>query len=261
MNRSKLNIIPTKIIISLKEAYLTFNIPKAIREIRTVLNEEPLWKGMPRKNYKKRLVENIAWYIKNKEVCEFYNSYGFDIIGFRNQSDYLPYRKFRIERNMEDLPSKIYLSKLCVLRDKVIFAAFFGSLLGENYIVPTLATIDENASVYDHKLYSYVNAKEYFQKCSKTLFAKKIYGECGDGVYIITHHTNINELLKEMKGAKYIIQEKLEQHDDIAKINPSCINTIRIITIIGKKQKNLAFLLILCELVVIQLWIIELLEV
>lgn len=229
----------SKVAIILDEARLTFRIVNVIKEISCVLKEEQLWTGMPRKSYSQRMKENILWYLKNKEACIYYNSYGFDIVGFRNQDDYLPYKKFRIERKLEDDPVNIFQSKLCILRDKIVFSAFFSETLGQQYVVKTKARIEPTGKVYDYISKKYYDLESYFQATrGQELFIKKLYGECGDGCYLINMNSDIQELERAMRGSCYIVQDRLMQHDAINKINPSCINTIRIVTIVGKESKE-----------------------
>ena len=45
---------------------------------------------------------------------------------------------------------------------------------------------------------------------------------------------SINGIKKAVSGGRYILQNVVEQHELVNRINPSCINTIRIITIRGK---------------------------
>lgn len=228
----------TRIVTALKELYLTLNLPKIIKEIRDVINEPAIWQDMPRKTKWKRIKENIVWYLVNKEACIYYNSYGFDIEGFREKKDYLSYRRFRIERFKEDFPSSIYDSKLCILRDKVLFAAFMSNVLGDQYIIKTRGLIYADGRLYDFHRHAFVDPVEFFENSKKMLFVKKLKGECGDGCYLVSGDTDIEGFLTTIKGSSYIIQHRLEQHPDVDHINPSCINTIRMITIIGKKSRK-----------------------
>ena len=219
-----------------REMKLTLNFRKVKREISAVLNEEPLWKDLPRKSYRQRRKENIRWYLKHKEACIYYNSYGFDIVDFRDQEAYLPYRQFRIERYLEDYPKSIYQNKLCVLRDKVLFAAYFGDVLGEAYVVKTLGKLNEDGRVAVARSSKTVGLEEFLANRSQDVFVKKLYGECGDGCYLVRSGEDVQTILREAKGSAYILQNRVEQHEEINRVNPSCINTIRIITIVGKKS-------------------------
>lgn len=220
------------------EIKATVNLLAVYKDIKGILAEESLWKGMKRKSYKQRKKELINWYIKHKEVCKYYNSYGFDIEGFRNQDDYLPYRTFRIERFLEDYPSSIYNNKLCILRDKILFSAFFGEALGKRFIVPTVGKIESNGMVKCFKDHKMMSLSKFIKNQSDELFVKKISGECGDGCYLLSSDSDIDEFTQTTKGSVFIIQNKLVQHELINRINPSCINTIRIITIVGKKSNS-----------------------
>ena len=218
------------------EIKLSLNFPKIFSEIRTVLKEKQLWKNLPRKSYARRLFENVWWFFIHKEACIYYNSYGFDIKNFRNKRDYLSYRRFRIERNIEDYPKNIYENKLFVLRNKIAFSIFFGTFLGDNKVVETLGLLDRDGMVYDFKTKEKTTKDIFFERHASNLFVKKINGECGEDCYLLQHNKNNISLLSELTGSQFIIQPLVEQHQDISNINPSCVNTIRIITIVGKKD-------------------------
>lgn len=211
----------------------TLNLLKVREEINKVLNEPSLYSDMPRKSYKQRKKENWQWYFKNKEACVYYNSYGFDIEGFRNQDDYIPYRQFRIERFRENLRtfSQVkYDNKLCILRDKITFSAYFGTLLGEKYVVKSVGKIFSDGKVFNLGKNSYTTLSELLKQHDR-LFLKKMNGECGEGCYLIDSETALDEFEKTAAGSEYLIQDVLLQHDAINEINASCINTVRIITI------------------------------
>lgn len=212
------------------------NIRSNLRSINSLLKEDSLWKDMPRKSLNTRRMEIVKWFFKHKEICIYYNSYGFDIVGFRNQADYLPYRDFRIQRFYEDYPHNIYESKLCVLRDKILFSAFFSDILGDRYVVKTQAILYPDGHVYDFITKTDISFQSYIQAREKDTFIKKLDGECGEGCYLIHSGSNVNEIMSRVHGSKYIIQDRIEQNDIINCINSSCINTIRIITIIGGKS-------------------------
>ncbi len=222
------------------EFRLSIDIKRIKKEIDDVLNEPSMYPDMPRKSYKQRKKENWQWYFKNKEACKFYNSYGFDIEDFRNQDDYISYRQFRMERNKEifkSLSQVEYDNKLCLLRDKVIFAAYFGTLLGENKTVKSVGKIFKDGRISDISKNKDTTLEELLAQHGR-LFVKKLTGECGDGCYLVDSSTDISELKAKMKGSEYLIQDVLLQHDAINEINSSCINTIRIITMLknGKPE-------------------------
>lgn len=228
---------------AISELKLSLKFGKIRKEINAVLNEPSLYADMPRKSYKQRKKENILWYLKNGEANIYYNSYGFDIVGFRNQSDYMPYRKFRMERNNEDFNvsvSRIYRNRVCILRDKTLFSAFISKVLGKKYVPEDIGLIYPDGRIYDYNKNENTDFKTICDSYSGDLFIKKLDGECGDGCYLIKENdlSYFESIKEKMKGSSYLIQKRVMQHEDVNKINPSCINTIRIITIISKSKKK-----------------------
>ncbi len=220
------------------EIKLTLNLPKIFKEIHNVLKEKQLWEGLKRKSRFRRFFENIWWYFRHGEACIYYNSYGFDIKKFRNKKTYLPYRRFRIERFYEDYPKNLFDNKLCILRDKILFSAFFGEILGKKYVIDSVALINPDGTIFDFISKENVNYQVFFKERRTDYFIKKINGECGEGCYLMKLDQKPETIMGQIKGSQFLVQRRIEQHKDIDEINPSCINTIRIITIIGKKSRK-----------------------
>lgn len=229
-----------KILRGISEIRETLDLKKNISIIKEVINEPSLYKEFPRKSKAKRIAENILWYIVNFEPCRYYNSYGFDVVGLRNQKEYMPYRKFRIERNNQNYytsPYHVHENMTCVLRDKVLFSAYFGKVLGAKYVIKDYGIIKPNGMVLNLEANQEESFSKFINQHQIDLFVKKLSGECGDGCYVIKpeeDNFNINDVI----GAEYVVQEKLQQHSDLDKLNSSCINTIRIITVIGENDKK-----------------------
>lgn len=126
------------------------------------------------------------------------------------------------------------------MRDKIVFSTYFCGTLGKEFVVPVLASTKGNI------VYVYPNAQmsilEFLneRKNTKTIM-KKVSGECGDGIYLIewlqdeftVNHKKMemDEFISEISEAEYIIQDFIEQHEALRMINPSCVNTIRFVTI------------------------------
>ena len=89
--------------------------------------------------------------------------------------------------------------------------------------------------VFEYSTQTIISINDVVDSHSENLFVKKINGECGDGCYLINHETDLSDFLEKTKGSTYLIQNQLKQHEEINKINDTCINSIRIITIIGSK--------------------------
>ena len=228
-----------KILRNIAEIRETLSFRKNFCIIKNVLKEPSLYTDKPRKSFIRRLYENLKWYIVNAEPCRYYNSYGFDIVDFRNQKEYIPYRRFRIQRNNENYqedPFAPYKNQTLILRNKIIFASFFGQLLGSQYVIDNLGYIQTDGKIYDLHTHQYTTLPDLIQTYSYDLFVKKLFGECGDGCYVLNNKTtNLENLLKIMQGSKYLIQPRIQQHPVLNRLNSSCINTIRITTVLGKK--------------------------
>lgn len=67
----------------------------------------------------------------------------------------------------------------------------------------------------------------------KDFFIKTIYGECGDGVKYFSNvfEKDLSDLLS-MSNSEFIFQERVSQHEEMNRINPKAVNTIRLVTIL-----------------------------
>ena len=221
------------------EARETLDVKRNVSMVKSILAEPSLYQKFERKDYNTRKRELWKWYFHNKEVCRYYNSYGFDIKDFRNQEDYISYKQFRIERDRDNYQSisQIRLNnKISILRDKVLFSAYFGTLLGKKYVVPSIGKILPDGGVFAFRTHTIENLSSFIKSYSGNFFVKKINGECGEGCYIVNSDTDCDEFLNRIKGSVYLIQNQIQQHEEINKINSKSLNTIRIITIIGSNS-------------------------
>ena len=78
------------------------------------------------------------------------------------------------------------------------------------------------------------NLNEFKSFCKKhsKFIAKPRDGSCGKGIEIIKINGNVNEIYKYLLEKKLVVVEELIIQDkEIDKINPSCINTFRIVSI------------------------------
>jgi hypothetical protein len=80
-------------------------------------------------------------------------------------------------------------------------------------------------------------AKDIYWNLNKSIIKPSLEGTWGEGVKMISANNgisniegkNIEEILKEYDN-NFIIQEYIHQHSDISILNPSSVNTIRVIT-------------------------------
>ena len=197
-----------------------------------------------RKSYVQRVFDNVLWACKYLEPNVYYNSYGLDVKGLHKIDEYMPYRQFKLDREgaLYLFPEKYRFSYQILVRDKYIFSSYIAKAVGERFVPKTIAVIQENSVIIEpsKKIYS---IEEFFKE-NKRVICKIIDGECADSVLLLDvkeenilngkEPITISKLKRIFNGKRYIVQEVVTQHDDINRINPYCVNTIRIITIRGK---------------------------
>lgn len=238
----------------LHEFRTLFSIRTYCVNMKMILNDPSVYPDMPRKSRLRRMQDNLIWLLKNHEVNRYYNTYGLDIEGFRKPDDFMPYRKFAIQRddsNLKLLTDSINsYNRICILRDKNIFAAFVSETVGKEYAVPVLATT--NGRFVKINRGKKVPFKEYFDSrkhCDSII--KSANGECGDEVYLLHFNganwecnhqiTTLEEFAELIKSDDYIVQDRIIQHEKLNAINPTSVNTIRFVTILDRQHEAQTF--------------------
>lgn len=200
-----------------------------------------------RKSFRERLIDNIIWVFKNLESNSYYYSYGLDVKDFRKAEDFMPFREFKLQREGAHYlyQSKYRFSGQIILRDKYIFNCYLAEALGKQY-VPHLIGLISNGYIQLHESKNTVSLEEYLTE-DKRFFCKLLDGECADEAFLIevnngqitngNRKITIQELKKAIGNATMIVQDVVEQHEAVNRINPYCVNTIRIITIRGNSGR------------------------
>ena len=65
---------------------------------------------------------------------------------------------------------------------------------------------------------------------------KPIYESGGSGIELLRREDMSDELLKELKRRAYVLEERIVQHHLLNEINPSCVNSVRVVTILDKDR-------------------------
>lgn len=220
------------------------DIPKQISNIPEIVSENTFYPDKKRKSKYRMSIDNLLWIIKNREINQFYNSYGLDIKNWRNPDDFLPNNGIINDRNN----GNIYLTKerfsynyLAVLRDKYLFASYLAQVIGEDKVVPTLALYSNN-EIYLPIDKTYISLEDFFKE-DKKVFCKVNNGECAKGIFIIESNnhnyylndekTSLSEIKLQLNDSRFIFQDLIQQHEALSLINSSSVNTIRIITVKG----------------------------
>lgn len=180
-------------------------------------------------------------------VDEFYYLYGLNVKDFRDKKDYINYRPFSRQRDKLNLKSKFNTS--CILRNKLyfgIFAKSIGVATAEN-----IACINsEDVLMLD--VARHTSIEEFVKDYNGVFFCKPIDGECGKGVFKLTidnaqiningQPADIDILIKMVSGTQFLLQGNIKQHILQAKLHPSSINSIRMVTVRSLKDGHIEVL-------------------
>lgn len=107
--------------------------------------------------------------------------------------------------------------------NKEIFDKTFKDLLKHDFLILSESTDDD--------------IRNFIAKYG-TVIVKPANGACGVGVFKISSDDKdkLNDLISRVrKGEKLIMEEVIIQHEDMARMNPASVNTLRIITMIDRQ--------------------------
>lgn len=195
------------------------------------------------------ILDQICHIIKWRCIENYYFLYGFDIKGFRKQSDYLDYSfymKRRDELNNHPQTQEAY-NYIGILRDKFYFAIFMEQMA---FPIPKTIGLYENKSgLYSFEKKQIIDFKSII-KDGASYMCKPLLGLGGVGIYsieikdnqIFCNHikTSLNDLKEKLSIDKFFIQERIQnQHPKIAALYPNAINTLRITTVRSLKTEEI----------------------
>ncbi len=181
----------------------------------------------------------IMWFFKHGEFNGFYYAYGLNIVN-SDMNFYMPYKSFMLKRNQLNHTSPKYRGKdyTIILKDKQIFSNYFTS-----FNIPVLKNkyLIKNNKMVDLDNHYKVTVDEFLENNTGQYFCKVIDGECGIGAFsfginddktiTINGIVSSYDKLKGLMLNNYIVQEIVKQNNEMNKIYPQSVNTIRIVTI------------------------------
>ena len=104
--------------------------------------------------------------------------------------------------------------------------------------------LKEYANFVKHKYYvlGNGNTNEVIKAVTEAKFKKMVLkssdGQCGEGVEVIELENDKNALKEKLNHTKNdLLEEYIVQHDDLMKLSPSGLNTVRIFTQLNKKNE------------------------
>ena len=207
---------------------------------------------------KQEILKDHLWFVWNYgELEPFYFTYGFDrkeMTRQRMTDEYIiPYHKFERRINYLNLHNPRYNDFQGRMTGRVITAEkFYFNIFLERFNIPTpkvLCFIKDKKPLYFNSQYivdTALTAKEQlklFFSNDMDAFCKPTAGQLGNGafalrigggIYIDDEMSDFDRLLNILLSDDYLIQERIYQHDKMAELNPSSINTIRLQTVMDK---------------------------
>lgn len=207
---------------------------KNLKNIKKVANEPSYYPELPRKTFIRRKKDLLVWLIKHKDFNIFYNTYGQDLLNNGNYNDFIPFYEFvKIRReNLRRSFEKCRSNYECILNDKYVFNKFFCSIL-PNSIPKIVAVINNGKLVSDNR---FVN--QFSKIPNGTYIIKPINSDSGKGVKKLSiennktilngEETTLNDVIKNYNYA--IIESCIQQHELLSKLNPTSLNTLRIVS-------------------------------
>ncbi len=202
------------------------------------------------KNKFRQVYDLICWSVKHQEANEYYYQYRMNIKGNNNQG-YMSKNKFRLLRRA----SNTYYScnrpidYICLLSDKIMFA----DIMKGNVVVPRRFFFIRNGKINDSLELTIENIREKINGVDSFII-KDSFGqeagligvdtggvllvECFEKEFVIKNKRydegDFIELLNN--GTEWLAQEVIQQSREIEKLNPSSVNTVRLLTCIKNTE-------------------------
>ena len=205
-----------------------------------------LLQSKDRKTILKMTSEIITLTIRNKVIPNYYFSRRLYLKENKNILNYIPDQVLYGLHSYFNDPSSVP-----ILKDKLYFNLFYSQffknlprIIMYNYnncfIIDNQCVTVNNAQTLGFLLQDLINNKS----TSKSIFIKKRYDSWGGkNIYKISQKEiplsgeYLGKLTKEILQSSYLFQETLIQHKEMNRLNPSCINSIRIDTFIDRYGK------------------------
>lgn len=153
-----------------------------------------------------------------------YRNYGFETTPLKNRKTYM-----NIHNNIALTRMLVDQSLYPLLNDKGIFMETFSDFIGRDYLDLRKCTKDDFIA---------------FAKSHPVVFCKPCDGFGGIGIdKLVT--AEIDDLGKKydelMANEQYLIDEAIRQHETMNLLCPSCVNTIRMVTIVYEGKPHLIY--------------------
>ena len=202
-----------------------------IRKLGMAFNRFGTLAGTNHKPYLIILWELLAWVITNRGGINVYFDYELYLTG-KKSADYVKeplFKKIEIELN-----SPTYYP---ILEDKYMFHQM---LEGHEFRSPVNLFLVDPSGIYNFKSGKQSTQDEFLQKdfdgfCKlvngfggKMIFRLKLRDK---SLFLDNKEIPVSEFFHFLGNRKFLIQERIIQHAKLDLLNPSCINTLRMLTL------------------------------
>lgn len=205
------------------------------------IRSESYYPELPHKSRFWIAMELLGHIMKYGSIERYYFSYGFDVKGLRDRSDYLDDNWFLWKCSMLNtvLADHDYT---CVLRDKELFSTL---LADWGFQTPHTVACIRSANDIEETIDKLLMGEGAF-------FCKPLDGECGAGVFRLSvsdgnvelngARMSIDEAKQELKArfsqSTYLIQTMVVQHPEVSRVYDKAVNTLRILTVFDKDARK-----------------------
>ena len=209
-----------------------------VTNLHEIVYAESYYPELPRKTILQRYFENIRYCREDGRLNDFYNLYGLDIVG-TNPDDYFAYETFKKSRDEKNQFKKVgdgSYSHIALVRDKFLFSQYMKSIGGPT---PAVFAVIMDGRFFNSDFTPITDVDAFFREHKSDFFIKNFDSLGGHGVQYIRDFDELNKHLSFYAKGLFILQDKIQQHHEMNRLNPHSINTVRMVTVRGENGPHL----------------------
>lgn len=229
-------------IITIPKAIITLPFRKELYNSKSYFCDELGKKQSPVRNF----IIQIGQILKFGAPNTFFYLYGFDVKSRNERKEYIHYLPFRDRRDLLNNNTSPH-SSATILRNKLYFDIIANSI---GVTTPKIIAYTLNGQLFIwSEGFKLGKVESLSELPDQRLFCKELGGECGNGIFILEvrdgsfyiqeRPISSAQLRDIITRTDYIIQKIITQHPEMEKLHSSSVNTIRLITVRGLKDKSI----------------------
>ena len=139
--------------------------------------------------------------------------------------------------------------QVSILRDKFYFSIVSEAL---GFRTPRTIAVITNNNVYLFSSRQTISLEEFVNNHNVDSYIKLVDGECANGVFQVQINDGVimvdgdevtfDSFSQKIKDGKFLVQERIYQHEKMSAIYPKATNSVRITSLYDKKTNNIVFL-------------------